>query len=49
MGEITKSKVGEYSWEEDHIIQQDKTEILHREGSRTSRNPKEIVLSRTGK
>jgi hypothetical protein len=49
MGEITKSKAGEHSWDEDHIIQQDKTEILHKVENRMSRKPKDIVLSITGK
>jgi hypothetical protein len=49
MREITKSKVGEHSCDEDHIIQQVKAKILHRDESGTSRKPKDAVLTRTGK
>jgi hypothetical protein len=36
MGEITKSKIAEHSWDEDHRTQWDKTEILHKGESRTT-------------
>jgi hypothetical protein len=46
-GEIIKSKIAEYSWEEDHRIQQDKTQILHTEENSIIRKLKETVFIKT--
>jgi hypothetical protein len=48
MGEISKSKVTEHSWDDGNRIQWNKAEIIHKEEKRIIRNRKESVFNRTG-
>jgi hypothetical protein len=47
MGEISKSKIAEHSRNEDHRIQWNKVEIMHKEEKRIIRKLKKSVFKRT--
>jgi hypothetical protein len=47
MEKISKSKIAEHSWDEDHKIQWNKAEIINKEEKRIIRKLKESVFIRT--
>jgi hypothetical protein len=49
MGEISKSKTAEYSWDEDYRIQWNKAEIIHKKENRITMKLKVLVSIRTAK
>jgi hypothetical protein len=44
MEDVSKPKIAEHSWDEDHSIQWNKAEIIHKEEKRIIRKLKELVL-----
>jgi hypothetical protein len=44
VGKIAESKLAEYSWDKDHKVQWEETEILHKEEISTMRKLKEVVF-----